>query len=130
MACEYLITCAVCGKDFVALGSRAKYCPDCRDEVHRAQARKWCASKKGDLEFAEKRREYMREWRKNNPEKVSKYNRETQKKYREIFPEYYREYQREYYHKNLEKLREYQREYQREYRQKKKLEAKLNGVSG
>ena len=56
-----------------------------------------------DEERKTRKREYMRDYRKANREKI-------------------REYMREYRNANREKLREYMREYQREYMKRKAAE--------
>lgn len=35
----YIRICAICGRQLRGVGSRAKYCPDCRAEVNRTNSR-------------------------------------------------------------------------------------------
>jgi hypothetical protein len=51
-----------------------------------------------------------------DPGKHKEYNREYRKKNRERLREYHREYQREYWERNRDRLGEARREYMREYR--------------
>ena len=53
----------------------------------------------------EKQREYLREWRKKNPDKVKEYNKKQR--------EYMREYMREWRKKNPDKVKEYNQRYWR-----------------
>lgn len=62
------------------------------------------------------RKKYMKNWRKNNPEKVKR----IAKKEREKNKEYRKEYQKEYYQKNKDKMLKQYNKYHKEYYQKNK----------
>jgi len=79
----------------------------------------------------EKRREYSRKYRKENPEKVKEYNRKWKKENKEKVKEYNIKWQREnlekkreYYKKNKKKIDEYDRKWKREYNQKPEVRIK------
>ena len=50
-------TCKRCQKEFIPKGNKAIYCPECRPEVHREQAREW-ARNNGKGKFEETFLEY------------------------------------------------------------------------
>ena len=74
-----------------------------------------------DEERTARKREYMREYRKANREKLNQYMRNYFK--RPEVKEKRNEYMREHYKAKLENMREYKREYMREYRKRKAAEA-------
>lgn len=86
--------------------------------------RKCQAVRMANPEYADKMREYKRDYKKRNRDKINKRKREYyhknqeyfldyQKKYREKTREYRREYQKKYYSENIDKMRKYHREYQK-----------------
>ena len=93
-------------------GWHRRQCPECERE----RRRQW------DAANADARREYMRQWRAANPEKVRERKRqhyaansdalrEYQRQYRAANPENVRERKRRYNAANAEAIQEYQRQY-------------------
>ena len=58
------------------------------------------------------KKEYMKEWKKNNPKKVKEYT----KRYKEKL----REYHKEYYEKHQEEIKEQSKEYRRENKEEQR----------
>ena len=61
-------------------------------------------------------KEYIKQWRKNNPEKVKGYHKEYRRKY----PEKIREYNKRYYKENSEKINEYGKQWHKDNQERKK----------
>lgn len=78
-----------------------------------------------EQEKIERRRDYMKNWRHKNAEKIKEYSKEYNKEYRRMNLEKIKEYKKEYQLLNLEKIKEYRKEYRRENKQiiKKKKRA-------
>ena len=133
--------CIHSGSKYVPTSNRQKYCVECRKLVYLTQARAHDKERRTNP----KRKEYQKEWRKQNKEYRKEYhkqyykqnkerykennkqwreqNKDYHKQWREQNEEYYKEYKKEYYKKNKERYkennkqwREQNKEHRREYK--------------
>ena len=51
----YIRICVICGRELRGVGSRTKYCPDCRAEVNRTKSRE-CSRRRRSFELEQKAR--------------------------------------------------------------------------
>ncbi len=131
--------CEECGVEIERKGNNYKYCEVCRKECYKANSKKWREKNK------DKRRDYnkeyyqrlevkerIKEYQKNNKEKLKVYIKEYRKNNEEKLKVYMKEYRKEnkeylnkqggeYYENNKEKLAEQMKEYRNDPKNKERI---------
>lgn len=70
--------CVRCGAEFEARSPNAKYCLDCRVDVHHEHHREH--SRRWRTEHLDYHREYSRRWRKEHPEQAREHSRRSRER--------------------------------------------------
>ena len=117
--------------DFIGVsGKEVKRCKICREACKRSDERLAAKRKEYQKEYRNKNADKIKGYRVKNADKIKGYRVKNADKIKEYHKEYYRKnadkliaHRKEYYRKNIEKITTYSKEFHRLYRAKKALYA-------